>query len=389
MRCRLDIHYDINSPDFHSNHSPKGGSIMNLRNLIAVTAMGTLFAQGCVTKPEKTIIRIGHGIIATGTSFDYSEGNMGAYDIETGKSYRNFLTIFDDNSVRYYNGSAYVIERGAFCNITKLDTSALNTVVRQEIIGTAVNPHDIAFISDTKAYITCYDADAIRIYNPSTGMMTGQSIDLSSYTAAGGLHPGMDAAVAYNGKAYVGLQKLAQDYSPTENSSILSINGANDTREEEILLKKTNPQGMSLSGSKLYIACTAAYTQNTAIALDGDIEVIDLAGARTADSIVDESMLNGNVSDVLVINDSTGYAIVSDAGYNNHLIQINPREKTVGAEITAVGAASQVVFDDPYLYAADRTTTAPGIVVIDPATGQKVGATINVGLPPNRLAVIR
>jgi len=362
---------------------------MNLRNLIAVAAMGTLFAQGCVTKPEKTIIRIGHGIIATVTSFDYSEGNIGAYDIESGKSYQNFLTIFNDNCVRYFNGAAYILERGGISNIIKLDSSDLNTVVRQEHIADAVNPHDIAFISNTKAYITCYDADAIRIYNPSTGMMTGQSIDLSSYTGAGGIHPGMDAAVAYNGKAYVGLQKLAQDNSPTENSSILSINGANDTREEEILLKKTNPQGMSLFGSKLYIACTAAYSQNKAIALDGDIEAIDLAGARTADSIVDESMLNGNVSDVLVINDSTGYAIVSDAGNSNHLIQFNPRDKTVGAEIAAAGAASQAVFDDPYLYVADRSTSDPGIVVIDPATNQQVGMTINVGLPPNRLAVIR
>jgi hypothetical protein len=48
-----------------------------------------------------------------------------------------------------------------------------------------------------------------------------------------------------------------------------------------------------------------------------------------------------------------------------------------------------MAYDGMYVYVGDRSATAPGIVMIDPATDLKRGSTKNVGLPPNSLAFLQ
>jgi hypothetical protein len=355
----------------------------------ALAAFGLI---GCLNDQERQSapVSLPDGIIATTTSADYSEGNLGAYSIADSTVWPNLLSIFNDNSVRTYKGAAYILERSAMSNIIKIDSSAINHVVKQVHIGNAVNPHDIAFISNTKAYITCYDADQIVIYNPATGALAGKSIDLSDRKSEGGTHPCMDAAAVFEGHAYIGLGKLKSDYSQPSSSSIAVIDGLTDSVEKEIPLIKTNPQGMYLHGSVLYVACTGAYTNaDNSIVLDGDLEAVDLSGSQVPETIIDETSLNGNVFDVLVIGDTIGYVLIADANFANSMVAFNPRTKTITGPVADAGTASAMECDGHYVYVADRCLSNPGIVIIDPSNNHKVGEAINVGLPPNKLALMR
>ena len=67
----------------------------------------------------------------------------------------------------------------------------------------------------------------------------------------------------------------------------------------------------------------------------------------------------------------------------------DPLGKTVGAKVAGVDVpiSNHLAYDGSMVYVGDRSTSAPGIVLIDPATDLKAGATKNIGLPPNSLAL--
>jgi len=325
-------------------------------------------------------------VIVSTIAADYSAGSMGVYAIDEDTSFGNLLTIHSDNDIRTYNGSIYIIERGKISNIIKITGSTISksTVDKQTHFGDTANIYDIAFISDTKAYVTQYDAADIALYNPSTGtIIPEKTIDLSAYNPAGAKTPNMDGALYHNGNVYVGLQKLNDDFSLSDNSSIVVIDASTDEVVKEIILTNKNPQGMVIYGDILYVSCTGAYGVK-----DGGIEAIDLVSGTSIGLVVEESALNGDVSDVIVIGATKGYAIVAGADYNNSLIEFNPSDKTVGSKVDAVVNASGLAYDGTNVYVGDRDVSNPGLVVINPEDNTQAGPRHDVGLPPNGVAIL-
>lgn len=329
---------------------------------------------------------VSRSIVSVNVAADYTEGNTAVFDIEKGKAYGDLLSIDSDNSVRTCDGAVFIIQRTQ-CNITKITGSAISedSVDRDEHIGNATNIHDIAFISTTKAYVTQYGATDVVIYNPSTGRKKGGTISLASYAPEGAATPNMDAAVYYGGTVYVGLQKLGDDFSTTDNSSIVAIDAETDKVTKEIVLKRTNPQGMALHGGKLYVACTGAYG-----AKDGGIEVIDLS-SNTADGVlINENKLGGDVSNVLIFNDTKGYAVVAGADWTNSVVCFNPANGKVRTTLPDVANAAQfgLATDGTYLYVGDRSATDPGLLVFDPSDNSLVSGPHDLGMPPNAIALL-
>ncbi|MBD3321868.1 MAG: hypothetical protein GF350_12300 [Chitinivibrionales bacterium] len=326
------------------------------------------------------------------------------------------LAIHTDNSIRAYGGDVYIVERGDFSNIIKLKGTAHSIVsanisvdyseanaavysietgtvtemnkdylVRQDNIGTATNIHDIAFVSSTKAYITQYGASDVVIYNPSTGEKYAQTIDLGSYSATGIATPKMDAAVVYNSKVYIGLQKYDDSFGLTENSSVVYIDAAADSVGGEIILDAKNPQGMHVSEERLFVACTGVFGVQ-----DGGVEVIDLTADSTRGILVDETALGGDVSNVIVISSSRAYAVVGGSDYKNSVVPFDPGTGQVDTKVASVGNAAifGLAHDGTYLYVADRDMAASGILVIDPADNSLVSGPHSTGIPPNAIAFV-
>jgi DNA-binding beta-propeller fold protein YncE len=71
--------------------------------------------------------------------------------------------IESDNWAVYHNNRVYIINRFGFDNITVLDTADLTTAVAQFSTGNGTNPQDMAFVSDTKAYVSLLGSNDLLI----------------------------------------------------------------------------------------------------------------------------------------------------------------------------------------------------------------------------------
>ena len=370
-----------------------------MKKAFYVLIAASLLSVGCFNKtnpvspgPQSPL----KSIIAVNISIDYSAGSMGLYGITDSTVYQNQMSIFNDNDIRTYNGSIYVLERLGKDGIIKIPGSVIadSKVAYDKNIGAAVNIQDIAFISSTKAYITQYQSTQVVIFDPSIGTKTGKTIDLSAFDAYAGTdsaapYPYMTKALYYNGKVYVACQRLhapAGGYiQAADTSCIVVINAMSDSLESAIKLAYKNPQELSICNAKLYVASLGKYGIN-----DGGIECVDLAAGTNTGAIMDENAMQGDVGSIIVISETKGYVVISTPAYATEMWAFNPQTKSLGLKISGIDSpcTNHFAYDGTYVYAGDRSTTTPGIVVVDPATDTKIGATKNVGLPPNSLAYL-
>jgi hypothetical protein len=370
-----------------------------MKNILGSIIIAALLFGGCSKNgnPASSQQPSAKSIAVVSVSLDYSEGNMGLYSITDSTAYQNLMSIYSDNDIRTYNGSIYVLERYGKDNIIKITGSIIadSMVVYDKNIGASVNIQDVAFISSTKAYITQYANPQVVIFNLSTGEKAGAAVDLSAYVAYSGTDSATSTPYAsrelyYNGKVYVACQRLkapAGGYiQAADTSKIVVINATSDSVEKAINLIYKNPQEMWVCNGKLYVAGVGLWGSS-----DGGVECIDLSTDSNAGTIVDETALHGDVMSIIVISDTKGYAIISTPSYTTEMYAFNPQAKTVGAKIAGVDSPcyNHMAYDSTYVYVGDRSSTAPGIVVIDPATDTKIDATKDIGIPPNSLAFLQ
>jgi hypothetical protein len=123
-------------------------------------------------------------IVATTTPADYSSGNCGYVSLADSTAHADLVPIHSDAVVKTYKGSVYVLERNPKNNIIRFDGINISSsaVVYQRNLGSNTNIQDIAFVSDTKAYVTQLQSKDLLIIDPQTGAITG-TVDLSAYNA--------------------------------------------------------------------------------------------------------------------------------------------------------------------------------------------------------------
>jgi DNA-binding beta-propeller fold protein YncE len=141
---------------------------------------GFLYFAGCIKESSTQPPAVTEEQIAVITTTDYSSGNLASIAEGDSTAAIDLLPIHSDNAVTAYGGYVYVIERKGGDNIIKLDPNNLGEsgVIYQKSVGNDSDPHDIAFVSENKAYVSRYDDTALWIIDPSSGDKTGE-IDLS------------------------------------------------------------------------------------------------------------------------------------------------------------------------------------------------------------------
>ncbi len=172
-------------------------------------------------------------VIAT-TAVDFSSG---AHAIVTSDStgeltaLNNLVPTASDITVATYGEHFYRIERAfAGNNITKFSFANPQLPVWQFSVNdpaSAVlsNPHDMVFVSETKAYVLRYGSTKAWIVNPSATQESDFKIgelDLSAYGGVNGI-PDMDSAVIANGKLFITLQRLEGPSFQPDNVSYVAV----------------------------------------------------------------------------------------------------------------------------------------------------------------------
>jgi hypothetical protein len=366
-----------------------------MNRFIKALAVSSILFMGCSEKNSPTSPQTAStkSIVAVTTSYDFSSGNIGLYSISDTTEYKNLFSIWKDNDIRTNDGAMYVLERYGKDNVLKIIGSIITdtTVIYERNIGASVNIQDIAFISSTKAYVTKLGSSQVTIIDPSTGLKSSRTIDLSVFNTYAGtdsadIIPYMSRGLYYNGKVYIACQRLKGAYMlAADTSKIIVINATTDSVIKAINLMYKNPQELSIFNGKLYVGSLGLYAVN-----DAGIEEIDLATDIDIGSIANESDFPGDIASIIVVSDTKGYAVISTPAYTRELHAFNPQAKTAGPKISGIDdpCSGHMVFDGAYVYVGDRSTTTPGIVIIDPQNDLKVGATKNIGLPPNSLSLL-
>jgi hypothetical protein len=119
---------------------------------------------------------------------------------------------------------------------------------------------------------------------------------------------------------------------------------------------------------------------------DGGVEYVDPLTFQTQPLVLTESSAGGDINDVVIVGPDRGYAIISDASFNNVLVSFNPQTGLKTGTLYAPGA--YVLNDielspDRELFLTDRTAVLPGIRIYNADTGTEITSNpIDVGLPP-------
>ena len=298
--------------------------------------------------------------------------------------------VGSDASLRWWAGRLYVVNRYGGDNVQVIDPATYATV-RQFSVGNGSNPHDIAFASATRAYVTRYDATDLWIVNPATGAHTG-TISLAGFADADG-NPEMDRLMMAGPLLFVSLERIDRDhgYAPADTALVAVIDTRADTLldcdparpgVQAIALSLRNPFTafqFDAAASRLLIGCAGAFG-----ALDGGVERIDPVRLASDGVAITEAALGGDVTDVVWGSAALSWAIVADAASNTRLVSWSAAAGSVTATLWNPGGyelADVELSDAGELWVCDNSFASPRVRVFTAATGAQSGGDITCALP--------
>lgn len=376
---------------------------------LLVVAVLLLVASGCGGGSEDGSSGdspMGVGPQAFVLTRDASVGAFALLPLDSPEETRvNLGDVHSDSVAREWGGRIYVINRLSADNIQALDPSAGYETLWQCSVGNGTNPHDIAFVSEQKAYVSLYGSADLLIVDPSTGpdcegFIRG-AISLERFADSDGI-PEMDRLAIVDGRLYVSMQRLDRNdgFSVTDRSLIGVIETASDTlvdidpatpEVDAIVLTGTNPfSGLMVDEAtgRLFVAEVGSFSDVG----DGGLDVIDLEQGRSLGFAITETDLGGNLSAVALADDRRGYAIILDEAFNNIVVRFDLVERSVEAtlwvsESYLPGIAYSPARDE--LYLTDRDNARPGIRVFGGQDDlQVLPDPIDTGLPPNSILLL-
>lgn len=333
---------------------------------------------------------------------DYTTGSYSAIDLETlvaGNDLPATTGIVHSDCVAVsFKDKIYLVNRLGADNITVLDTEDLSTAVSQFSVGDGLNPHDIAFVSNSKAYVALYASNNLLVVDPTDiGNEIQGTIDLSSF--ADTVNDPTDGAIEATALEIVGdyLFVLLQRYDMTTYSAnadgLIVVIDTNDNTivdtdaategVQAITLTGRNPQFMEYDNNsgKLIVSETGGY-----FAADGGFETVDPDTFEAEGFIISETDTYTAAGPFAVIDGSIFVAIAE--GYGSPVVM----EYSFDADTMTCSKVQDIFTATAYLpcltadgydriLITDRDSTSPGVRFYDPETGI-LGAAIDVGLPP-------
>jgi hypothetical protein len=343
----------------------------NCRKILKVSAAifysTWLCMLGC-TKTSNPMIDESGGALLYVIGSDYQTGVLQRMGVKDTALSPDYLQVFQDSRIRFFGGMLYILESSTASNLMKVDpsNSGQSGVVYQKHLGTNMNPVDIKFISEHKAYISCENNPSVLIVDPYTGTVTGAiNITRFAYKADGvadETNPHAGRMVLENGLLYVGLQRLDSNYQPGAKSLILVINTVNDSILDTIQLNSKNIQDLKIVDGKMYASCPGEAYGTIG---DGDIESVDLS-SRSVATIIDETALHGNPNAIIHKTGSLYYVQTYIAWGSEKIFEVDfSTGRVVDSIPDVIDAFGGVFYDeeDSLLFVGERASSAAGIKV--------------------------
>jgi hypothetical protein len=326
-------------------------------------------------------------------SDDFATGGIATIDLATLSVLAHHRGVTaGDSVIRSQMNRAFVINRFGANNVQELEPTGLSTL-RQCSVGLGANPHDIAMVSPSKAYVTLYDRPSLAIVDPSvdptcSGFVT-DGIDLAALADGDGI-PEMDQSVLVGNRLFVVLQRLdrAHFFRPGGPGRLAVIDTDRDALIGSVELEISNPfaetKGLTTDArsGRIYIAGPGTLFTDRE---DGGIEVVDPVGLVSLGMAMTGAELGGDLTDFVLVGRDRAYALVGGTDFRISLVELD----LAARRVTDTLAASDYFFsdielgEDGTLCVADRDPFAPGLRCFSVADNREVTPEpVNPGLSP-------
>jgi hypothetical protein len=371
-----------------------------MRALVCLlVAMGIAGCGDESTKPHDDL-PTGCGSVLVVTT-DYSTGALSEVSGDSSGSVRRDLApVHSDAIARVYQGRIYVVNRFGGDNVQVVDTASAYATLRQIPLGPGSNPHDIAFVSSDRAYVSRFGSDGLVEIDPGTGAIR-DTISVASFADPDGI-PDMDRMFYRSPYLYVAVERIdfgGGTYQPvppswlavvdTRTNTLVDVDAATDGIQgiELAGLNPSAPMIWDAGLSRLLVPEAGVYGL-----LDAGVEKVDLDQRASDGWLVREEALGGDLIDFVLGPNGRGYATVARADLKTSLvvfdavngaaigepIHTSPGYDLADLEVTACGV----------LLVCDRNYANPGLRLYDAGTGRPIaGVTqpVSTGLPPFEL----
>lgn len=348
---------------------------------LALGLTGCLNQETAIEKaPDKAYVFV--------VTSDYKTGSYSLVGLDSAFTRTNIDAISSDAAVRYLGGDdIFIINRKGRDNLQIVDKRNLKTVLPIALPPLS-NPYDVE-VRDGLIYVAMLAYDSILIFNQKDGTRAG-GIDIHPYADNTGFAEA--AALQFvDGTLYALLQNLDSSFQALPNPKLLKIDAKSKTIIKTLDLPLTNPLGITLdkSGGKLHIPCVGVYLESdfTTPVKDGGFVTVDLA-SFTASVTATETELGGNVGQALFHGGKLIFALgVKEA---ERLVAMTVPGNTL-TDIVELGAWETGGMDlDTESNSLCLGDKKKGLRLFDLDTFKERDHTnIDLGLPPNGLAVIR
>lgn len=314
----------------------------------------------------------------------------------------NYASIHSDAVVRYANQRIFIVNRLNRDNIQVLNPELLYLTEREISVGVGSNPHDIAVAAMDRAYVPLYERNYLQLVNPLAGVLTGR-INLAVFADADGI-PEMSGAHIEGNLLYVALQRLDRNaavgiFPPADFSYLIEIDTLSNQVVQAIVTPFANPFGkpvrLNLFGQP-HLVWAMPGRIGAQSALDGGIVAFNLnTRSFRPGALYHEATAGGDILDVAVKNDTTGYALIHFPDHSTALHRFNPGTGALQAVMhfqpsTTGFVAGLLLAPNGYLYVAESGFTNPGILIFDTNAGdvRLTPLAVQVGLRPTDLVYI-
>ena len=193
-----------------------------------------------------------------------------------------------------------------------------------------------------------------------------------------------DAFYAPVGTSYVAVIDTDTDTLVDMDDSVDGVQG--------IELAAPNPNAIVAVGSQLIVSEVSSFSDRS-----GGIEVLELSAAGQVSSrglVIGETALGGDINTMAMVDESRGYAIISDENFANHVVPFDVGTGDVGPRLEALstGFMQSLEVDGDRLIVADPGAfddpDGAGLMIFDAGTQELVVGPISTGLPPVSIAIV-
>lgn len=277
-------------------------------------------------------------------------------------------------------------------------------VIRQVNIGAgkSVNPQDVIPVSDKKAYVTRYAAEAsdLLVIDPSTGTL-GASIDLKASAPMGAtaILPNPTRGLVAGGKVYVVLTALSADSKVGGPGRVVVVDPATDKVSGTIELPTLkNCASIAAAGTGLLVTCGGVYLDPNQMNESG-VAWIDTSASPPSVKVVQAKDFGRALSpfDVAALSSSQAFVITGGDFSGTPPDQVWAVDFAGGAPRKILDGKKAFTLSGllvdatrKKLFVADGDMTTPGLHIVDvsnPAMPAVQSLTSGAGgLPPRYLA---